>query len=229
MTPTSGHETHLGNLYSELVAPLRIRLNCRHLVIVPHGALHYVPFHALFDGARYLIDSCTISYAPSATVFAVCQEKAASAAGPPLVMGVPDTRAPLICEEVVAVARTLPGAELFLGKEASEEMLRKKGLRSHTIHLATHGRFRQDNPMFSGIRLGNAYLSLYDLYQLKVECELFTLSGCATGMKVVASIAGTDPRPALRGCAVRAADVVERPRPQHGGLHDRVLPALAGR
>jgi CHAT domain-containing protein len=180
-------QAHLGNLYSELVAPLRTRLNCRHLVIVPHGTLHYVPFHALFDGERYLIDSYTISYAPSATVFAVCQEKAASAAGPPLVMGVPDTRAPFIREEVVAVAQTLPNAELFLGKEASEETLRKKGLQSRTIHLATHGTFRQDNPMFSGIRLGNAYLSLYDLYQLKVECELFTLSGCATGVNVVAS------------------------------------------
>jgi CHAT domain-containing protein len=41
--------------------------------------------------------------------------------------------------------------------------------------------------MFSGIRLGETYLSLYDLYQLKVECELFTLSGCATGVNVVAS------------------------------------------
>lgn len=39
--------------------------------------------------------------------------------------------------------------------------------------------------MFSGIRLGNAYLSLYDLYQLKLEAELVTLSGCATGLNVV--------------------------------------------
>ena len=39
--------------------------------------------------------------------------------------------------------------------------------------------------MFSGIRLGDAYLSLYDLYQLKLNAELVTLSGCATGMNVV--------------------------------------------
>ena len=39
--------------------------------------------------------------------------------------------------------------------------------------------------MFSGIRLGDAYLNLYDLYQLKLNAELVTLSGCATGMNVV--------------------------------------------
>ena len=39
--------------------------------------------------------------------------------------------------------------------------------------------------MFSGIRLGDAYLNLYDLHELKLNAELITLSGCATGMNVV--------------------------------------------
>lgn len=39
--------------------------------------------------------------------------------------------------------------------------------------------------MFSGIRLGDGQLNLYDLYQLKFEAELVTLSGCATGLNVV--------------------------------------------
>ena len=42
-------------------------------------------------------------------------------------------------------------------------------------------------PLFSGIRLGDSYLSLYDLYQLRLPVELFTLSGCATGLNVVAA------------------------------------------
>ena len=40
--------------------------------------------------------------------------------------------------------------------------------------------------MFSGIRLGDGILSLYDLYQLRLPAELITLSGCATGLSVVA-------------------------------------------
>lgn len=41
--------------------------------------------------------------------------------------------------------------------------------------------------MFSSIRMGNSYLSLYDLYQLHLPVELVTLSGCATGLNVVAA------------------------------------------
>ncbi len=39
--------------------------------------------------------------------------------------------------------------------------------------------------MFSSIRLGNTYLSLYDLYHFKLPAELVVLSGCATGRNAV--------------------------------------------
>ncbi|MGB7024169.1 MAG: CHAT domain-containing protein [Candidatus Acidiferrales bacterium] len=177
--------SHLHELYEELLAPLRGHLTGRHLVIVPHGVLHYLPFHALFDGDRYMIDSFTVSYAPSAGIFALGQQKSSRASGPPLILGVPDAQAPLILDEVQSIARTLPGAELLLGADANIEALRTTGWRSRILHIATHGTFRQDNPMFSGIRLGDAYLNLYDLYQLELEADLVTLSGCATGLNVV--------------------------------------------
>jgi CHAT domain-containing protein len=53
--------------------------------------------------------------------------------------------------------------------------------------MATNGEFRQDNPLFSGIRLGDTRLNLYDLYQLQLPAELVTFSGCATGMNSVAA------------------------------------------
>jgi CHAT domain-containing protein len=134
-----------------------------------------------------VIDSFTVSYAPSAGIFALCQRKAAVPEGALLILGVPDARAPLILDEVNAIAGILPGAELIVGPQATEQALREKGSRSRLIHIATHGNFRQDNPMFSGIRLGDAYLNLYDLYQLRLEAELVTLSGCATGMNVVSA------------------------------------------
>ena len=178
-------QAHLRQLYEEVFAPIRAHLSARHLIIVPHGVLHYLPFHALLDDTGYLIDSFTISYAPSASIFTHCQEKPGHTSGRSLVLGIPDARAPLILEEVRAVAEIVPDAELFVGAQANEQVLREKGLQSRLVHIATHGKFRQDNPMFSGIRLGDAYLNLYDLYQLKLNAELVTLSGCATGMNVV--------------------------------------------
>jgi CHAT domain-containing protein len=41
--------------------------------------------------------------------------------------------------------------------------------------------------MFSGVRLADCYLSLYDLYQLRLPVRLLTLSGCGTGLSAVAA------------------------------------------
>ena len=179
-------ESHLEALETELLAPLHALLRGTHLVFVPHGPLHFLPFHALRRAGRYLCDDFTVSYAPSASVFALCQEKPARRDGFSLVMGVPDARAPHILAEVQSVAPLLPRPELFLGDRASSSVLRDRGPESARVHIATHGMYRQDNPMFSGIRLGDGYLNLYDLYRLRIGAEFVALTGCATGMNVVA-------------------------------------------
>jgi CHAT domain-containing protein len=179
-------QAHLEELYSLLIAPVRGQLDARHLVIVPHSFLHYLPFHALSDGTRYLIDDFTISYAPSGSIFALCQQKSIAQCGTEsLVMAVADARAPHIEEEGRFVAEAIGRAHLFLGDEATHARLKTFGPQSRFIHIATHGYFRQDNPMFSSLRLGDSLLSLFDLYQLQLNAELVTLSGCGTGMNVV--------------------------------------------
>jgi CHAT domain-containing protein/tetratricopeptide (TPR) repeat protein len=177
-------QSHLKNLYQELIAPLP-PIEAEHLVFVPHGPLHYVPMHALHDGEKYLIDRFAISYAPSASIFAICQQKETSAGHGSLILAIADAQAPSITDEASAIGKILPEAQVFLGEAATQSVLEKYGSSSRIIHIATHGYFRQDNPMFSSIRLGDSYLSLYDLYQLKLPAELVVLSGCATGLNVV--------------------------------------------
>ena len=188
---------HLSDLHDALVAPIRTRLKGNRLFVAPHGILHSLPFQALFDGRQYLIDSFGISYAPSATILSLCSTRTTSATDFALVLGIPDAAAPLVLDEVKTVAGTLPESGLFLGELATAKLLRDKGQRSRFIHIATHGYFRQDNPMFSGIRLGDGVLSVYDLYQMKLPAELITLSGCATGLSVVAD--GDEQLGLLRG------------------------------
>jgi len=156
-----------------------------HLVLSPHGALHHVPLHALHDGTEYLIDRFTVSYAPSASVYALCRGKSAGSASRSLILGVQDSKTPWISQEVEQVAAVVRDPHLLMGAEASQEALRTLGPGSRQIHIATHGVFRSDNPMFSSVRLGDAYLSLYDLYSLRLPVDLLTLSGCATGLNVV--------------------------------------------
>ncbi len=178
-------QAHLKNLYQELIAPIRHQLKSRHLVFVQHGLLHYVPFHALHDGESYLVDRFSVSYAPSASIYALCQSKRPNSAGDPLIFGVPDAQTPSIQAEVDALRGMLPNAKVFVGEQATEAVLRAHGGTSRIIHIATHGYFRQDNPMFSSIRLGDSHLSLYDINHLHLPAELIVLSGCATGLNVI--------------------------------------------
>jgi CHAT domain-containing protein len=199
-------EMHLRDLYAALIAPIRDRLRATHLVVVPHDVLHFLPFHALYDGQRYLIDEFTLSYAPSSSVYRLCRTKHARSTGGALIMGVPDRFTPFIVDEVRAVASVLPDPHVFLGLEATADQLQRHGEESRFVHIATHGLFRRDNPMFSSIRLGDGLLSVYDLYQLRLSAELVTLSGCGTGLSVV--VGGDEQLGLVRGLLYAGAGAV---------------------
>lgn len=179
-------QAHLGDLYQDVFAPLRHLLEVRNIVFVPYGPLHSLPFHALFDGEQYLIDRFTVCYAPSASIYALSYGEPHNGEGPSLILGIDDPNAPFMRHEAQAVAEIVPEPDVLLGDAATEQALREKGRRSRLIHIATHGYFRKDSPMFSSIRLGNSYLTLYDLYHMNLPAELLTLSGCVTGVNVIA-------------------------------------------
>ncbi len=177
---------HLQALYRLLIAPIRQWLTPGNpLVVVPHRFLHHTPFHALHDGQSYMVDLFSISYAPSAGVFHFSKVKKKRSQEGALVLGVADDRAPHIIHEAESVASQLPKANLFLNSDATEDALRKYGPSCKYIHIATHGIFRRDNPMFSAIQLGTSRLSLFDLYHLPIGAELVVLSGCGTGLNSV--------------------------------------------
>jgi CHAT domain-containing protein len=54
------------------------------------------------------------------------------------------------------------------------------------IHLACHGRFRADNPLFSALQLSDGWLTVNDAAQLQLQCNLVTLSACETGINAAA-------------------------------------------
>lgn len=178
-------QAHLQSLHRELIDPVLSHLGGTHLIVAPHGFLHSLPFHALHDGNSYLGEHLTLSLTPSAAVFCRTQSAPARIPGPPAIFGVADQNAPRITEECERVAGSLPGSRLYLDEQATLARFRSECAAASILHIATHGRFRQDNPWFSSIRLGDGYLSLYDLYELRLTSQLVVLSGCSTGLSVV--------------------------------------------
>jgi CHAT domain-containing protein len=176
---------HLQELHQQLISPLQDKLRARSLVVVPHQLLHYVPFDALYDGSRYLIDSYDVARAPSVSVLKVCREKTIQNTEQDLVLAVPDEMTPSINEEVQALRELLPKGLFFVGSEAREDKLRRYGQTAGKLHIAAHGIFRSDNPMFSSLKLGDTWLNLFDIFNLQLGAELTVLSACETGMSAV--------------------------------------------
>lgn len=176
---------HLQSLYDELIRPLQSYIRDGHLVIIPHSVLHEVPFHALHDGTNYLVATHTISYAPSAAIRELCSQRDIVSEGTSLILGIPDEQAPFIRDEAEDVARILPRSKVFIGTAATDTVLKEEGRSARYVHIATHGRFREDNPMFSSIRLGTSYLNVHDLHKMRLPADLIALSGCSTGQNSV--------------------------------------------
>ena len=66
----------LRRLYDLLLRPVSEALTgCDHMIIVPYGVLHYLPFHCLFDGDQFLVERFNISYLPSAALMDICYQR----------------------------------------------------------------------------------------------------------------------------------------------------------
>jgi CHAT domain-containing protein len=183
---TERTQKHLRKLSDRLVRPIEPLIGERQLVIVPHRALHYLPFHALFDGHSYLVERREVSYAPSANVLQQCLDRPKRGFQTALLLGVADERIPRVRDEVVAIGRAFPNARQLLNEAATIDSLRQNSKDLDVLHLACHAQSRSDNPLFSSLRLGNGWLTVRDAYGLELKCGLVTLSACETGISAVA-------------------------------------------
>jgi len=185
----------LGELYDVLLRPLQSYLpqpeqgdgdiEPRRIVVVPHLFLHQVPFHALHDGTAYWLQHYEISYAPSASLLALCQQRSRTGAGQAYVYGVADAHIPEVLVEAQAVAEALPNAVLRMQTQATVQLFINEMVAPRYVHVACHGQFRADNPMFSAIRLEDAWLTAADIAQMHLDGACVALSACESGRTAV--------------------------------------------
>jgi CHAT domain-containing protein len=180
--------TVLARLYERLLGGLEGLDAYRLLAIVPHGLLHYLPFHALWDGERYLIERVAVSYAPSAALYGVCAARARHPRhdwGKALVLAHSGGgRLPFTLREAEAVGAVLR-VPVHREEAATRALLQSEGRRAGLIHIAAHGLFRPDAPLFSGIELADGPLTVADVFDLDLPAALVTLSACETGRAVI--------------------------------------------
>jgi CHAT domain-containing protein len=178
-------DLHLHSLYKHLFAPLMAKLqNTKMITVIPHGWLHALPFHCLRDEQGYLVDRFKFSYAPSVSVYAHCLQRQPDGKNA-LIIGHSDQHAPWIDQEVDAIQKLFPAAKTFSGGSARSESLLENSFDAGVLHISSHGRFLPSQPFQSGIKLSDGWFTLPQIYQLRLNSKLVTLSGCETGSSEV--------------------------------------------
>lgn len=190
--------TYGDKLDALLIAPLGLRADER-LIIVPHGALHYLPFQALHNADGFLIQRHAIALEPSASVavqLAQRQQQVASnlvAFGNPTIS--PAYALPGAEVEVQGIAPLFTRNEVFLHSQATLVSFRTNAPAGRVLHVATHAQADTLDPLHSSILLappgqpadGPDMLLAKDIYNLKLnDVSLVTLSACETGLGRIA-------------------------------------------
>jgi hypothetical protein len=212
-----------------ILRPLASALGDRSLVIVPTGKLHAMPWSIAPS-----LTGRSLTVAPSAAAWAAAEERRRAtdgrrkrvtvAAGPGL---------PLARAEARSVAQRYDGAELLIGPSARAADVLAALEAADVAHLAAHGNFRADNPLFSSISLADGPLTVYDLESLHEAPRLCILSACESALSEVSAgdeLMGLSATLLALGTATIIASVVEVPdtttRALMSGFHRRLAAGL---
>lgn len=172
----------LKRLYDLLLRPVEKNLSGTRLVIVPSGVLYYVPFHALHDGERYVVESFETRYAPSAAIWNALNKRPQRTVKSSLLVGYADERIPLVENEIRQIARVVPGPKVLTGEDARFSSFLSEVPDRDLVHMACHGQFRPENPMFSSLHLADGWVTVRDIVSRRLRARLVTLSACETGL-----------------------------------------------
>lgn len=140
------------------------------VVLTPSASLNGTPWAALPS-----LSGRPVTVTPSATVWATAHTPAPAGDGTCFVAG---PKLPAAAAEVATAATFYPGATILHGEEATVARVVAAFTSHRVLHVAAHGRFRSDSPLFSGLELADGALALFDLDGVPSAAEVVVLPAC---------------------------------------------------
>ena len=175
----AAYEYARDKLDDALVRPMAKQFGDRPLVLVPTGSLHALAWPILpsLTGRR-------VTVSPSARSWLTAAERQADAHGAfgeQVVLahgpGLPHAEA-----EIGELAKRYPLAKPLIGSDATARAVAEALDGAQLAHIAAHGRFRSDNPLFSCLELADGPLTVYDLEGMRHAPAMLVLSACDTAL-----------------------------------------------
>jgi hypothetical protein len=145
------------------------------VVVVPTGSLHSLPWGlvpSLATRAFTVVPSTTLWLRSGSPTGPGEHEAVVLVAGPEL----PGAR-----REVEAIAQQYDDPTVLVGRQATVANVTRAMRGAGVVHVAAHGTFRTDNPLFSSLTLEDGPLTAYDLEMLDAHPKLVVLSSCDAG------------------------------------------------
>ncbi|OLS21629.1 MAG: hypothetical protein HeimC3_34770 [Candidatus Heimdallarchaeota archaeon LC_3] len=158
-----------------LIEPISGHLSENELIIfVPYSFLHVIPIHALIIKEEPLIKNHSISYIPSSSLLGFSRSRDTKKKSNLLSFGADfNDEAQMIAE----LFKT--EAHLDVSKQTFFDNI---GNASEIVHFSCHGQFNSLDPLSSGIVLYDGVLTAREIFNLKINVDLVTLSACQTGL-----------------------------------------------
>jgi CHAT domain-containing protein/uncharacterized protein HemY len=187
--------SNLSELYQLLVAPFENEIDqFTSLIIIPNGSLHFLPFQALInETGEYLVQKYNILYAPSASVYILCNDRlirtgskfmgiALSDISVDNNVGLPGTE-----DELKRILPLFPENISTFGTQSTETFVKKNAGSYNFIHFATHGTYNYRQPLYSALLFPSSEeddgrLYVHEVFEMNINAKLVTLSACETGL-----------------------------------------------
>jgi tetratricopeptide (TPR) repeat protein len=159
-----------------LIEPIQDHLSKSDLIyLIPYGALHYLPIHALKLNGDPLIKNHPVCYSPASSIIPFCKNKRTGKLQECASFGI-------VFEEEAKRVATLFSTVPYLGETATKEKVLECADKE-IIHLSCHGYFDNLDPLSSGVLLHNKeVLTAREIFNLRINAQLVTLSACQTGI-----------------------------------------------
>lgn len=155
------------------------------VAVVPAGPLHAVPFAALDDGERFLIERTPPLLLPTASVLPLLRGVDSSGQSRIAVLAVPDRIAPEIEAEAWALRDAIADVDVVVGPGATSEKAKQMASSAGVLHLSCHGAFPPTNPLAAGLKLADRWITVRDVLSWRLPGSVVVLSGCDTGRNSV--------------------------------------------
>lgn len=180
------------------------------LIIIPTHSLSILPFDALYDNGKFLLERVNIKYLPSASTYnfienphRVDRKNILAVAGSGFNSGASNdpmrsqdnfASLPSTLLEIEAISNEFDDYTALINEQVTESTIKSLPLNEYRyLHFATHGNVNEKNPQQSGLIISkmndfensfgeDGYLNSLEISKLTLNADLVVLSACNTAV-----------------------------------------------